>query len=1055
MRVPPDPVTAPHAAMRRRGLWILVALGALLVVLVLAEAASGFYTNFLWYHAAGAGAVWRSLTTTKLLLGTVFVLVAFVACFVNLYLVELVAPRATMFMASDAEFVRRYQATIGPHTVLVRTVVSVVFGLLLGVGASSQWQHWLLFEHAVAFGRSDPLFNLDDSFFVFRLPFLSFLVGWLLVMLLVVLALSMIGHFLNGAIRAHGSPRIEPRALAHLSLILGAMALVRAWGYYFVDRYRLDLSLNGVVQGASYTDVHVRLPAITLLAVVSLAAFVMLVFNAYQRSTVLPAVAVGLWVLLAFVLEVLYPAVLQGFKVAPAQQKLERAAISHNIAATQFAMGIGPTVVDQFPANQDLNKGVLSRYSSTLADAQVWDPASTQSSFAALQSQSAYFHLSTVSLDRYRLGGRVTPVIVAVHTLNESRLSSLSWTAAHLEYTHGYGAVLAPANSAQRNGNPVFALGGVPVTARDGAPALRQPEIYFAPQASGYSIVDTTEPELNAAPGTPDAPAPTHYHGTGGVPIGGLAARLAYAIQLKDFNLLTSGAITAHSRLITMPDVRQRVERAYPFLRIDQHPYPVINHGHVDWVVDGYTTSSTFPDAEAAPTGELPAGSPLNGGFNYVRDAVKIVVNAYSGQMHAYVIDPHDPVIRAWERVFPGLFSPMSAMDATLRLHLRYPADLLAVQALMYSRYHVSNPNTFYLGTGAWQPAAIVGTAGTSGQLSAVQPPATNSAGIEQPIYELVQLPGDRSPSLEAVEALVPFSTDSSSETLSALLFASSAPQHYGRLEALVTPRSGVPGPAMASAAILRSPAVSRTMAHLSRGGSTVSFGAVQSIPIADSLVYVDPLYASSSSGGFPVLRDVVVVYGKKIAVDPTLSSAFDAAFGIGPRVKPRAGSSSSADASVRALLRGASADYAAAKKALANGDLGTYQRDFASAAAAVARAEHLLGGRRGAARTSVTTPAAHAQTRATPTATSTAAQKGIHRQKSVAPHRSARSERSGIVEEPTAPVTGMPRGATSGRAATSRRAVRSSLRSTTTAAPTAPLPAEGSALGLRPATSR
>ena len=348
MRVPPEPRYRPP--VRRRHVVIFSVVVALLVLLVAVQALAGFYANFLWFHYDGLGSVWSEVTLTKIVLAAVFVVIAWVLLWVSLFVVDTVTPRA-VFLAPDNELVRRYQATVGPFALILRTVVSLVIALILGVGASGQWQHWILFEHALPFGRVDPLFHRDVSFFVFRLPFLSFLVDWIFVALLVTLIVTAIAYFLNGAIQFRRDARVEPRAIAHLSLILALMLLERAWAYYYVDRYGLDLSSSGVVHGASYTDVHVRLAALTLMAVISLLAFVALSVNVYRRSLALPAIAFGLWAFLALVVGVIYPAIFQVLRVTPAQSTLELPYIKDNIAATRYAMGIGDVTRHTFPAN--------------------------------------------------------------------------------------------------------------------------------------------------------------------------------------------------------------------------------------------------------------------------------------------------------------------------------------------------------------------------------------------------------------------------------------------------------------------------------------------------------------------------------------------------------------------------------------------------------------------------------------------------------------------------------------------------------------------------------
>lgn len=935
----------------------------MIVLLVVVQGLAGFYTNFLWFHWSGLGTVWRTVIVTKVVLAAVFVAAAFVLLSTSFWLVDKIAPRA-MFMAPEPslDLVRRYQSVIGPRIRIVRNVVAFLVALALGSGASAQWQHWILFEHAVPFGRVDPLFHRDASFFVFRLPFLSFLVDWVLVALLVTLVLSVVGHFLNGAIRLQGSPRIEPRALAHLSLLLGLMALVRAWAYYYVDRFALDLSSNGVVNGASYTDVHVRLPAITLLSVVALVAFVLLIVNVYQRTWVLPLVAFGLWAFLAIVVGVIYPALVQALRVTPSQSTLELPYIQRNIAATQFAMGITPSGVRQrpFPANQDLTATVLKGYRQTLGDTNLWDPNLVSPTFNKYQDVHAYYQLtSPLALDRYRIDGRITPVVVGVRALSISSLPAQTWVNTHLQFTHGYGVVAAQANTATENGTPAFLAGNLPPSAKSPVLRLDQPGVYYAPGQSGYVVVDTRQSEVDyqAASGNQSS----NGAGSGGVPIGSLAARVAFAINLRDFNLLVSSDITARSRIIPITSVRTAVEKALPFLRIDANPYPVVANGKLYWMLDGYTTTSYYPYAQPAATGSLPQQSGLRGSYDYVRDAVKIVMNAYSGKIQVYAVDARaDPLIESYSRAFPGLIQPISRMGTTLRTHLRYPQDLLMVQAAMYGKYHVGadQASLFYSASAAWD----LSETSTSIDGQPRNPLQTNPDGSTasfRPIYELLQLPGEQGETFNALEPLVPYSQSANKvQTLKALLVADSSYASYGKLEAFVTPASvSIPGPSYANSEINSNTTVSKQITLLGQGGSVVSLGAVQILPIADSLLYVRPLYLSSSQVDLPTLADVVIQYGDQVAMAPTLDQALAKVFGSQAGSASGSGSSSGSGASsgsgpsgsaaipaqVRKDVSQATSEYAAARAALARGDLGAYQRDVEAAGRDLAAAEKLL----------------------------------------------------------------------------------------------------------------
>ncbi|MDA8292632.1 MAG: UPF0182 family protein [Actinomycetota bacterium] len=956
MRLPED--VPRRARGRRRGVWLLALLVVLVVLLVVVQGLAGFYTNFLWFHWAGLGTVWRTVIATKVVLAVVFIAAAFALLSTSFWLVDKIAPRA-MFLAPEPspDLVRRYQAVIGPRIRIVRNVVAFLVALALGSGASAQWQHWILFENAVPFGRVDPLFHRDASFFVFRLPFLSFLVDWVLVALLVTLLLSAVGHFLNGSIRVQGAPRIEPRALAHLSLILGLMALVRAWAYYYVDRFALDLASNGVVNGANYTDVHVRLPAITLLSVVALVAFVLLTINVYQRTWVLPLVAFGLWAFLAIVVGVVYPALVQALRVTPSQSTLELPYIQRNISATQYAMGISRATVTQrpFPANQDLTASVLKGYQQTLDDTNLWDPNLVSPTFNKYQDVHAYYQLTTpLALDRYRIAGRMTPVLVGVRALNISSLPTQTWINTHLQFTHGFGIVAAQANTATGNGTPAFVAGNLPPSSKSRVLRLTQPGVYYAPGQSGYVVVDTrqTEVDYQAASGNQSS----NGKGSGGVPVGSLAARIAYAINLRDFNLLVSSDITSRSRIIPITNVRTAVEKALPFLRIDANPYPVVANGKLYWMLDGYTTTSYFPYAQPASTGALPAGSGLAGSYDYVRDAVKIVMNAYSGKIQVYAIDPAaDPLIESYSRAFPGLIQPISRMSKTLRTHLRYPQDLLMVQSAMYGKYHVgaNQASLFYSASAAWE----LSETSTSVDGQPRNPLQTNPDGSTasfRPIYELLQLPGEQGETFNALEPLVPYSQSANKvQTLKALLVADSTYSSYGKLEAFVTPPNvSIPGPSYANSEINSNTTVSKQITLLGQGGSVVSLGAVQILPIADSLLYVRPLYLSSSQVDLPTLADVVIQYGDQVAMAPTLNQALAKVFGSqsasGPPSGPGSGlpapsTSATIPAQVRKYVADASSAYADAKAALAKGDLGAYQKDVDAAGRDLQAAQKLL----------------------------------------------------------------------------------------------------------------
>lgn len=938
LRVPSDQPARPRA--RRRNLVIAIVIAALIILFFAVQGIAGFYADFLWFHYTGIGEVWRQVIVTKIVLAAVFVILAWAVLWASLSVVDTVAPRAA-FLGPDNEFIRRYQTTIGPRARILRTLVSFVIALILGAGASGQWQHWILFENSLPFIRQDPLFHRDASFFVFRLPFLSFLVDWIFTTLVVVFVVTTIAYFLNGAIRLSRSARIEGRAVAHLSLILALVALERAWAYYYVDRYVLDLSTNGVVQGAGYTDVHVRLPAMTLLAIVSLIAFVVFSVNVYQRSVLLPGIGLGLWALLALAVGVIYPAIFQALRVTPSQSRVELPYIRDNIDATRFAMGIDGVASHTFPANEDLTSAVLDQYQQTLRDVSLWDTSASFATFEKLQQIRGYYSVTSLNLDRYEIGHTLTPVVVGVRSLNTPGLLQQSWVNTHLTFTHGYGAVVAQANISSSSNVPDFLVSSIPTDSDSSTLRVTRPSVYYAPSAETFLIAGTKQKEVlyQRADGSSVS---AHCQGCGGIPISGFFSRLAFAIHLRDLNLLISNLITPKSHLIYLPDIETRIKRALPFLSVDSHPYAVIVKGQIYWVVDAYTTSSSYPYAQAAQNANLPPSSGLSGQFNYVRDAVKVVVNAYTGKMSFYVIAPDDPLIRAYAHVFPGMFKPLKDMNPILQRHLRYPQDLLEVQAQMYGRYHITSAASFYALSDAWDLSETSNS--SNGSPSASLPIGVNGLPAPfTPIYELLQLPGQTQISFDALEPLVPYSANGHLQTLRALFVANSNVNAYGQLSAYVTPGQSINGPGLANADINADPTISKDITLLDSKGSQVYLGTVQVLPIADSLIYVRPLYVSSTQIGFPQLRYVIVVYGKEIAMEPTLSTALADVFGSAPATLGNGGKSNQIPEQARLDISEANADFQAAQAALARGDLGAYQSDVSAAGRLLAEANAIV----------------------------------------------------------------------------------------------------------------
>jgi uncharacterized membrane protein (UPF0182 family) len=939
MRVPTDVSARPHP-VRRYQLWVLGGVVFLIVAVILVQGLANFYTNYLWYRSVHFTSVWRLMIETKLELAAVFVGIFFIVCWLSLWVVDRIAPRA-LLVSPELEIVRRYQQIVAGHTFALRTAVSLILALILGVSTDGQWQHWLMFRSGKSFGTSDAQFGKAVGFYVFKLPFLSFLVDWTLVALLLLLIVTSVSHYLNGGLRFQGpSPRVDPRVVAHLSAILAAMALVRAAGYFYVDRYNLAFAKDAYVNGAGYTDVHVRLPAIELLAVVALAVFVLMVFNVYQRRLALPAIGAGLWILVSLAAGVIVPALVQALKVTPAQSTLERPYIQRNITATRTALNLNNVDERSFAGIPNLTGGVVAGAASTLDNLPLWEPSLTAATYQKLQQNGTGFTIAGLSLDRYRVNGTLTPFVIGVRQVNAADLPTQSWVSTHLQYTHGYGAILSPANQ-QTGGNPTFTPGisGVPPQSVAGAPQITQPAVYFGLGQTGYVVADSNQKEVDYSD-TSGNVVSSNYTGSGGVPIGSFWTKAAFALRFHDLNLLISGDIRQKARIIFNQDVRVRVAKVAPFLTVDDNPYPIVDKGQIDWVVDAYTSTSYYPYAEQANTSQLPGGSGLAGAsFNYVRNSVKVVVNAYTGNMTFYATTASDPILNTWESVFPGMFKSLADMDQVLRAHLRYPVALLMVQSSTYGRYHLTDPGSFYIANNAWELAP---TSGTGSPDQSLPTDANGNTLRFVPEYEILQLPGASQTAFTAIEPLDPLSDNDRIQTLAALMTASSSYGTYGQLTTYETPsRSSAPGPAVVNSRIQSNTVVSQYVTLLGRAGSTVSLGTTLIIPIDDSIVYVRPLYVSSSQNPYPQLTRYIVVYGNQVSMGDTLGTALSGVFGavtgnIG-------GGNGTIPATVRALIASAQKYYNQGVAALKNEDLTKYSADMKIVGQLIAEAESEL----------------------------------------------------------------------------------------------------------------
>jgi hypothetical protein len=940
----------PRRPARRARVGIVIAVVVLIIVFASLKTLATFYTDYLWFGSVHLSSEWRRLFAVKTGLFFGFAVIFFVLLWINLAVVDRLAP-GELALGPEDELVRRYQQRVTPRAVLVRTVVSVVVALIAASGAIGQWRNYLLFVDGVYFtgpNRNDPQFHKNIGFFLFRLPFLQFIVQWAFVSLVVMAILTVIAHYLNGGIRVQsGTPSVAPQVKVHLSVLLAGMALVKAVGYVLA-RYDLDLSQNGYVQGATYTDVHARLPALTLLIYISLLAAVILLINIRRRGWALPVLGVGLWAFVAIVVGAIYPAIVQAVKVTPAQNTLEQKYIVRNIAATRSALGLNQVKQSTFSATQSLTPSQVIANQPTLNDVQLWDSTQTAATYTKLQATRSYYSFNTLAVDRYKVNGALEPMVVGVRQVNDGDLPSQGWVNTHLQYTHGYGMILAPANDANSH-QPVFDVSGVPTQSQPGAPQITQPSVYFGvanPNDAAYVLADTRQPEIDYQVSGATSPVTSHYTGsdaTGGVQLSNFLIKAAFAIRFGDFNLLVSDLVTHQSRLMFVRDITQMAQKAAPFLSYDSDPYPVLSGGQIYWVLDAYTTSDNYPYAQNVNTSSLPANSGLNQNFNYVRNSVKVVVNAYSGQLKFYDVTAlthtSDPILKTWEKVFPHMFTPVSQMPAGLRAHLRYPEDLLNVQSTMYGRYHITKPLPFYSATSAWNVSPTAGAGSPNNSLlqytTNSQGSVTSSVIRTSPIYELFKVPGQTSPSFNLVDTFVPVSMGDQILTMSSFIVAGSDPSDYGKLTVFKTP--AIDGPALVDADISATQAISKEISLLNQQGSSVLLGTLQVVPVGNAMLYFRPLYVTSTRNQFPKLDYYIVVYAgsssqSKVAFEPTLQGALADLFQVslsGPGSSSTPTSSTGVSPTVQNLINQANTDFQQAQTDLKNGSFAAYGTDI------------------------------------------------------------------------------------------------------------------------------
>ena len=745
---------------------------------------------------------------------------------------------------------------------------ALLLGLLIASASDiANWDIALRFLHQLPYGKRDPVFDKDIGFFLFSLPAYLALKNWLLSLIIGSAVIAGVIYLARGDIAFERAPRpLSPTAVVHGSALLGLLFALKAWSYW-LDRFLLLYGDNGVLVGAAYTDVHVMLPVqwllVGLAALASLASWVNIRRCSYRIAALSLLVVFGS----SLVFAIIYPALFQRFYVKPSELQRETPYIERNISLTREAYGLEKVEVKQFPADEELNLATLAANRATIDNIRLWDVQPLMDTYAQLQEIRTYYKFLSVDIDRYQLDSGYRQVMLSARELESALLpaNAQTWVNLHLLFTHGNGVVMSPVTEKSKEGLPSLYLRDIPPVAH-GGPPIREPRIYFGESAQGYVIVKGSAPEFDYPKGKENAY--TSYNGRDGVAAGDMVRRLLFAWRFNDLNILFTNYITGASRILFHRSIQERVGRIAPFLALDHDPYLVVSDGRLFWIQDAYTTSRWFPYSQP-DTGD---------GINYVRNAVKIVIDAYNGTVDLYVSDPSDPIVRTYDRIFPTLLKPLSAMPQDLRRHIRYPEDLFLIQAQRYRAYHMDSPEVFYNREDLWKfPRVSSDVEGGSAQ-----------GGTMAPYYMVMRLPGERQPEFVLMLPMVP----SQRENMIAWLAARCDPAEYGKLIVYTFPKDKlVYGPFQIEARIQQNTEISQQISLWNQMGSRVIRGHLVVVPVENGLLYVSPLYLRATSGQLPELKRVIAAYGDRVVMEETLGAALAALFKeTPPMAAPREG---------------------------------------------------------------------------------------------------------------------------------------------------------------------
>lgn len=881
------------SASSRRRSPLMIAVGVVAALMVLFYFGSQLWTDWLWYSQLGFTEVIRTEWLTRVGLFVVGALIMGAIVWVNLFLAHRHRPVYVPTTQAQQD-IDRYRQAFEPVRRMVFILVPALLGVITGLNASGQWQSLLTAINGESFGINDPEFGIDISFYVFTLPFLRFIVSFLMAALFFGAVAALLVHYIYGGLSvSNQNRRITKAARVHVAVLAGIFTLLIAANYW-LDRYSMISSAGDRFDGAGYTDVTAVIPARAILAVIGVLVAVLFFVTSARGNWKLPAIGVALMVVSGLVLGTAYPALIQALRVNPNEQQLEAEYIGRNIEATRAAYGLGDIEEESYAARTDTEPGQLREDATTAASIRILDPSLVSRTFRQEQQNKQYYEFpETLSVDRYNIDGESRDTVIGVREIVPERAETGtqgSWVNNHTVYTHGFGAVAAYGNTVDSTGRPLFFQRDIPSTGELGE---YEPRIYFSPSAPEYSIVGAPEGTDPWELDFPDDDAPNGqvnrtFTGDGGPSIGTLVRQVAYTLRFGSEQILFSERVNEESQILYLRDPLERVAQVAPYLTTEGTTYPAVVDTDGDgvkeivWIVDAYTTTNDYPysakqSLESAVTTTLTPQQQMFQAppqINYIRNSVKAVVNAYDGSVKLFAWDTEDPILQTWNNIYPNSLSPIDEISGDLMSHLRYPEDMFKVQRELLTRYHVSDPATFYSGGDFWRIPN--------------DPTVENANPPKQPPYYMtLQMPTQADPTFSLTSTFILNSDDRN--VLTGYLAANAEPGNqdgvvdpdYGKLRLLVLPRDmTVSGPGQVQNDFDAYPAAATELNLLSSAGSEVLKGNLLTLPMGGGLLYVQPVYVQSSSGTqFPILRRVLVNFGDEIGFAPTLDEALDQVF--------------------------------------------------------------------------------------------------------------------------------------------------------------------------------